>query len=61
MVKCTSNVLLILFAGAFKMNEEGGGEAGTGGAPTGGETVTGGYDYRKLHNFPLIKVHNFIL
>ena len=43
------------------MTEEGGGEAGTGGAPTGGETVTGGYDYRKLHNFPLIKVHNFIL
>ena len=38
------------------MSEEGGGEAGTG-----GETVTGGYDYRKIHNFPLIKVHNFIL
>ena len=31
-----------------------GGETQTGGG--GGGETTGGYDYKKLHNFPLIKV-----
>ncbi len=34
-------------------------EAGAGGegqAGTGGGESTGGYDYKKLHNFPLVKV-----
>ena len=44
---------------------EGGGGAGgktqtsgTGTGGGGGESA-GGYDYRKLHNFPLIKVHTY--
>ena len=39
------------------MTEEGGteGVATTGGTP-GGEGGTSGYDYRKLHNYPLVKV-----
>lgn len=41
-----------------KMAEEetGGAAGGEAAAPTGGEaTSTGGYDYRKVHNYPLIK------
>lgn len=39
------------------MTEEGGAEGvATTGGTTGGEGATSGYDYRKLHNYPLVKV-----
>ena len=39
------------------MTEEGGTEGvATTGGTAGGEGATSGYDYRKLHNYPLVKV-----
>lgn len=39
------------------MTEEGGTEGvATTGGTAGGEGGTSGYDYRKLHNYPLVKV-----